>query len=33
MMTYSYATVIPTVIVAVTAIIFVFLAGSSIFRH
>ena len=33
MLTYSFSTIIPTAIVFVTALIFVFLAGSSLFRH
>jgi hypothetical protein len=33
MLDYSFTTSIPTVLVIVTALIFVYLAGTSLFRH
>jgi hypothetical protein len=33
MLEYSFATSIPTALVIVTALIFVYLAGASLFRH
>ena len=33
MLTYSFSTMIPTVLVVVTAAIFIYLAGTTLFRH
>lgn len=33
MLDYSFTTIIPTAMVAVTVVIFIYLAGTSLFRH